>query len=106
MDSRFIPRSGAPHYIGEPGAGRSDNRDGTLRFFPTSVDGTVDECTTFEDLATGQQWYFDGDGWKRRVTESDRVMAELREMRRELTEQQSVMVGLLTEMRDALLKIA
>lgn len=105
MDSRFVPRSGAPHYIGEPGA-RADNRDGTLRSFPTSVDGTVDECTTVEYLTTGEHWYFDGDGWKRRMTDGDRVMNAVNDMRKQLSADNERLIAVMTEMRDLLLKIA
>ena len=105
MDQRFIIRTGASHFIGEPGA-RSDNRDGILKLFPTSLDGNVEEGTTFEDLATGLTWYYDGEGWKRWITGHDRVIAEVRQMRQELSKQNDMMIELLTEMRDALLKIA
>lgn len=103
MDQRFVTRQSAPAYVGEGGRDRTDNTDGVRSAQPTSAAGTIAPFATFEDLATGERWYYDGAGWK---PVKDLVLAELRAMREEQKAQHGEVVEVLTAIRDALLRIA
>lgn len=106
MDQRIQPSGRNPEFIGAPGTAKNDNRDGNRRRHPTSDDGTLMNGARFTDLDTGERWYFDGEGWYRMKTGEERILEELVKTRVSLLADTTRMIGLLEEMRDALMKIA
>lgn len=106
MEPRFRPTGGASEHIGVAGHKADNNRDGVRHRQPTTDQGTVVAGTRFSDLETGEEWYYDGDAWRAMRTVESLILDELKETRRLMLADSARMIGLLEEMRDALLKIA
>lgn len=106
MDLRFATRQGTPDFIGEQGRDRTDNTDGDRDAQPSSSFGTVAPLSTFRDLSTGEEWYYDGDAWKPQVTAADKIIAALKAAEEKQQEREERLLQLLTQVRDALHKIA
>ncbi len=105
MDPRFQRDASNPKFVGVQGKTHADSTDIRRDAHPISTDGPLVTGAIFQDLESGDWWYWNGNAWMPVTTKEDLIRVEIIKLRQTMDDRWSEALAILGDIRDAVQSI-